>query len=157
KEVSLKLTAGAALRKWLPASELQEYVVNALGDHGIQVRPTAPIGLLVRMRLFESTFTKHAPDEDDDDADADENDDPGPDAQRTEEILVSFDFLTRAAVRRHGAFHVMNVAVARDDAIASVAEGNEIRRAVFGDERLADMREQVPKALDDLLKDMEGT
>jgi hypothetical protein len=152
KEVSLKLVADRALQKWLPVDELQEYVVNALGDRGIDVRPAAPIALLVRMRLFESTFSKYAPDEEDEE---DPEDDP--EAQRTEEILVSFDFLTRAAVRRHGAFHVLNVAVARDDTIASVIEGNLIRRAVFGDERLADMREALPRGINDLLKDMERT
>jgi hypothetical protein len=141
RQVSVDFDSDDELEGWLSYEELYDAVVNALEDRGIDVVDGAPVQLRARMSFQEHTFVH--------------GDDDG-EKQSTDDVVIRLEFITPVAVRRHGAFHVLNAAVARNDGIATVFEGNSVRKAFFGDEREADLRKQLRSVLHDMLEQMYG-
>jgi len=144
KEVSLSVAREAPM-KGVSTADQRGLVTKALAARGITVRAGAPVVALATIDSHDSvgTITKTYT------------------SGRTEvekfyihNVFVSLDFYTRAVVMRGGQAHVVNVVPARAFHASQYVEDNEIRKSLFGDETIADMKDLVSYLVDESLEDI---
>jgi len=132
KEVSVAVHAPPATTRWVPASEVQADVAEALQDYGIAVRPTSSVRLDVTVIQHDTTFVW--------------NDDRS-DTQDMHDVMLSLSFQTTGVVRRGTKLYAIVAAPAQAEVVGSVTQNNSTRRIFFGDETKADMQEKIPELI----------
>jgi len=144
KEVSLSVAREAPM-KGISTGDQRALVTKALTARGITVRAGAPVVVMATFDQHDSvgTVTKTYT------------------SGRTESekfyihnVFVSLDFYTRAVVTRGGQAHIVAAAPARAFHARQYVEDNEIRKTLFGDETVSDMRDLVSYLIDESLEDI---
>ena len=142
KEVSLALNASPQLTKYMPVSEQRSYVTKALANRGITVRAGAPVVLLAAFDELdaEGTTTKTYSDG----------------RVETEkfpihDVFVTLDFYVRAVVMRNGQAHLVTVAPAHSSQGEQYVEDSDLRKLLFGNPTVRDVKDLVAWLLDDSL------
>ena len=140
KEVSLALDASPQLTKFMPVSEQRSYVTKALANRGITVRPGAPVVLLAAFDELdgEGTTTKTYSDG----------------RVETEkfpihDVFVTLDFYVRAVVMRNGQAHLVIAAPAHSSQGEQYVEDSDLRKLLFGNPTVHDVKDLVAWLLDD--------
>jgi hypothetical protein len=142
KEVSLSVDPSPQLAKFMPPAQQRDYVTKALASRGITVRAWAPVALLATIDELDSTGVATTT-----------SSRSGTSTEKFEihNVFVSLDFYVRAVVMRNGQAHLVTVAPARGYQMDQYVEDNELRKAVFGNPTVHDMKELVAWLLDDVL------
>jgi hypothetical protein len=141
-EVSLNITAESPLKSISPTDQ-RGLVTKALAAHGITVRGGAAVVAQATLDQHDSvgTVTKTY-----------RSGNQTVEKFYIHNIFVSLDFYTRAVVMRGGQAHIVTAALARAFSARQYVEDNEIRKTLFGDETISDMKDLVSYLLDEDLE-----
>lgn len=142
KEVSLTVDPSPQLAKFLPVAQQRDFVTKALAARGISVRAGAPVALVATLDELDATGVTTTT-----------SSRSGTSTEKFEihNVFVALDFYVRAVVMRNGQAHLVTVAPARAYQMDQYVEDNELRKAVFGNPTVHDMKELVAWLLDDSL------
>jgi len=138
-DVSVTIRAPRTTTQYVPVSELEADVADALRDYDIAVRPNSPIRLDVIVAQKDTTYIWN------------ENRN---DTQDMHDIVLSLSFQTAGVVRRGTKLYPIVAAPVRVEGVSSVWQGYSLRRALVGDETRQNMQEKFPEMLEDLLSQL---
>lgn len=134
KEVSLQISSNESLNRFVSAADQRSVVTRALTARGLTVRTGAPVVVQATLNQYDSVGTTTL---------------IYSDGRRESEqfkihnVFVSLDFYTRAVVMRGGQLHVVTLAPARGYNSDQYVEDSEVRKFVYGDPTIKDMKDLV--------------
>jgi len=143
KEVSLAIDSAPQLDKFMSRAEQRDYLAKALAVFGISVRDGARV-------VLSAAF-----DEKDGQGTTTTTSSSGGVTTETfpvHEVFVSLDFYLRAVVMRDGKAHLVTVAPAHGSQGNGYTEDGELRKLLFGNQTVADMKGLVAALLNDSLE-----
>ena len=142
KEVSLNIAAESPVKSISPADQ-RGLATKALAARGITVRAGAPVVAQATLEQHDSTGTVTT---------TYRSGNQTVEKFYIHNIFVSLDFYTRAVVMRGGQAHIVTAAPARAFSARQYVEDSEIRKMLFGDETISDMKDLVLYLLDEDLE-----
>jgi hypothetical protein len=146
KQVSLTFETDPTLEKFISSADQRKAIETELGNHGIAVRPTAPVRLVATVAHHEFLFTKTS---------------GGPfvaattDQYPIHDIALTLKFIVTAGAWRNGKFYLLEAAPAYANYAIDIPEGSEFQKQVNGDDTLKSMRRAYYQIVIDAFRDID--